>query len=150
MAKNKQSEAERREKRRIQQNKRRHANPEKTNKYQRDYYAKNKEKILPKRRAARKLKNMLKIKRVEKGQENKFTVSSPSGYITVAGTDEFVTRMIKDLCQTSEEFLNIFRETLRGMTHADVAAEMRRGGFSEDIVRDFENDNFWDDVIYEK
>lgn len=93
---------------------------------------------------------MFEIKRVEKGAENKFTVSSPGGYITVAGTDEFVTRMIKDLCRNSEEFLNIFRETLRGMTHADVAAEMRRGGFSEDIVRDFENDNFWDDVIYEK
>lgn len=93
---------------------------------------------------------MFKLKRVEKGGENKFTLSTPDGYITIAGNDGFVTRLIKDLCRTSEEFLTILRENLRGETIESVAMEMRKAGFDEDVVRDFENDNFWDDVIYEK
>lgn len=93
---------------------------------------------------------MFKLKRVEKGEENKFTVSTPDGYISIVGTDVFVVRMVKDLCRTSEEFLNILRENMKGMTHEDLAKEMRQAGFPEDIVKDFEEDNFWDDFIYEK
>lgn len=93
---------------------------------------------------------MFKLKRVEQGEENKFTITVGDDYISIAGAGEFVARMVKDLCQNSEEFEAILRENLQGLTHEDVAREMRRAGFDEDIVRDFEDDNFWDDVIFEK
>lgn len=92
---------------------------------------------------------MFKLKRIEEGGENKFTVSAPEGYITIAGTSEFVVEIFKDLCRTSEAFLAFVRRNTEGVTHEDVAAEMRKAGFPENIVQDFENDNFWDDVIYE-
>ncbi len=35
-------------------------------------------------------------------------------------------------------------------THESLAAKMRDAGFNEDIVRNFEEDNFCDDIITEK
>jgi hypothetical protein len=93
---------------------------------------------------------MFKLKRTTKDAENKFTVTTPDGYITIAGTGDFVVRMVRSLCTESEEFLNILRENMQGETHESIAAEMRKAGFPEDIVTDFENDNFWADVIFDK
>ncbi len=90
---------------------------------------------------------MFKLKRTTKDEENKFKISTPDGYIEIAGTGDFVVRMVKSLCRESEEFLAVLRENTKGLTHEDVAEEMRKAGFDEDIVKDFENDNFWADII---
>jgi hypothetical protein len=90
---------------------------------------------------------MFEIERIPKGSENKFTVSTPNGYITIAGNDEFVIRMVRDICQNSEEFINEMRETLRGETRESVAIKMRQAGFPENLVQDFEDGIIWDDLI---
>lgn len=93
---------------------------------------------------------MFKLKRVEKGETNRWKVSTRDGYIEIVGSDDFVIRMVRDLCQSSEEFQAIMRRNLKGETLESVAKEMRKAGFDERIVRDFENGDFWPDTIFEK
>lgn len=90
---------------------------------------------------------MFKIKRTEDKNNNHFTISTNDGFIRIEGKSDFVVRMIKDICENSEEFLNILKENLQGKTIESVAEKMRSAGFPENIVTDFENGNLWDDLI---
>ncbi len=92
-------------------------------------------------------KKMFKLKRVEDDQQNSIRVTTPEGSVEIKGTSAFVVRMFKSLCEESTEFFEVMRANLAGMTREQVAAEMRRAGFDERIVRDFENYDYWDDII---
>ncbi len=94
-------------------------------------------------------KEMFKIKRISAGGENVFRIATDDGTIEIRGRDTFVVRMVKSLCEESSEFLEILRDNLAGEMHETIAAKMRRAGFDEDIVKDFENDSFWDDIIFD-
>lgn len=92
---------------------------------------------------------MFNLTRVEDSEPNMFRVETEDGYIVVAGSSQFVSKMIPALCE-SNEFEQILRENLGDMTKKDVAQEMRRAGFPEEIVVEFENNDFWPSLLEEK
>lgn len=81
---------------------------------------------------------MLKINRVESGKPNYLVIETPDGSITITGTNEFFTRMVKDLLRHGSEFEKEFRAQLEGVTKEDFAEQLRNAGFPEKVVQDFE------------
>ncbi len=88
---------------------------------------------------------MFNIKRIKEG-ENSFIVTTDEGSVSIVGTGDFVVRMVKAVCE-SDEFVELVRKNLEGVSREDIAVEMRLAGFPEQIIIDFENGDFWADII---
>jgi hypothetical protein len=82
---------------------------------------------------------MFSIERVEKGEPCRIEVTGPEGRIEISGDTGFVTQVFESICGAGPVVLEFVRRALEDATKEDIAVEMRRAGFPESIVTDFEN-----------
>lgn len=89
---------------------------------------------------------MFKINRTTEDRENRISMRVPEGEFEIVGTGEFVVELFKAICE-NDYFVEILRKTFAGETIESVAEKMRDAGFPEQVVVDFENGDFWSDMI---
>lgn len=66
--------------------------------------------------------------------------------IKLEGTSQTVNDLFAEICHT-HVFSEAVRFAVRDMTRAEVAKAMRKGGFPEKVVKEFEADDLWPDLI---
>jgi hypothetical protein len=59
---------------------------------------------------------------------------------------DFITPIFQEICET-HEFKNALASALRETTKDEVIAEMRRGGWPKELIKDFKNGEFWPNLL---
>lgn len=77
-------------------------------------------------------------------------ISTPDGYIEIGGKREFVEPLFDELRQNSPQIQEWLQEISENTTHEEFIEACRNGGYTEQEIKDWEDDNLWDDWIYEK
>lgn len=77
-------------------------------------------------------------------------ISTPDGYIEIGGKREFTEPMFDDLRENSPKFRELLQDIFGNLSHENLITALREAGVSEQEIKDFEDDNLWDDWIYER
>lgn len=89
-------------------------------------------------------------KSFQKKHKRMIRVSCPEGYIEIGGSRDFVEPLMLDLRENCCAYREMLQAVFGSLSHDELIAAFRKAGYSEQEIRDFENDDLWDDRIYEK